>query len=237
MHLLHLTSALSFFSLAAAWTTYIVPHSPGNDDTPALTAAFSQNKNLATNAIILFQEGVTYNISTPIKFPKLQNVIVSVQGNLTYAADIKKTQGEKAKPIGASYSALTFSHISNRQVFSTSCCPSARSAYVQRSSLTVEFPGALVSSFPLASDENLTPACFRFAFSGGSNVTLKGSQDPNWGWVNSNGQQVGEKLLTTDLGCLPRFASGGTRCRLHHHRLIVHTGGVSMGLQMERSRI
>lgn len=26
---------------------------------------------------------------------------------------------------------------------------------------------------------------------------MKGSQDSNWGWVNSNGQQVREELLTT----------------------------------------
>ena len=34
-------------------------------------------------------------------------------------------------------------------------------------------------------------------FSGGSNVTLEGSRDPQWGWVNSHGQQVGETLLFT----------------------------------------
>lgn len=94
MHLHRLTLTLPFVSLAAAWTTYIVPHSQGNDDTPALTAALANNKNLATDTTILFQQGIVYNILTPIKFPKFQNVIVSVQGNLTYAADIKKTQGE-----------------------------------------------------------------------------------------------------------------------------------------------
>jgi hypothetical protein len=99
MHLLHLASTLSFVSLVVAWTTYIVPHSSGNDDTPALIAAFSYNTNLATDATILFQTGITYNILTPITFPKLQNVIVSIQGNLTYAADIKKTQGENLKPL------------------------------------------------------------------------------------------------------------------------------------------
>lgn len=94
MRLFHLTSALPFVTFAAAWTTYIVPHSPGKDDTPALTAALSSNTSLATDATILFQQGVTYNISTPIKFPKFKNVIVSIQGNITYAANIKATQGE-----------------------------------------------------------------------------------------------------------------------------------------------
>lgn len=132
MRFLYLASALSFATLAAAWTTYIVPHSPGKDDTPALTAALSSNASLSTDATILFQQGVTYNISTPIKFPKFKNVIVSIQGNITYAADIKATQ-----------------------------------AIVKSSS----FPGHW------------------FSFSGGSNITLEGSQDSNWGWVNANGQK------------------------------------------------
>jgi hypothetical protein len=94
MRLLHLASALSSVSLALAWTTYVVPHSAGNDDTPALAAALSANPKLATNATILFKQGVTYKILTPIRFPYFENVIVSVQGNLTYAADIQATQGE-----------------------------------------------------------------------------------------------------------------------------------------------
>jgi hypothetical protein len=96
MRFLHLISALCSASLAAAWTTYVVPHSPGNDDTPALAAALAANKSLLTDATILFQKGITYNISTPISFPNLQNVVVSIEGNITYAADIKKTQGENS---------------------------------------------------------------------------------------------------------------------------------------------
>jgi len=93
MHSLYLASALSFVSLALAWTTYVVPHSRGGDDTPALTAAFAANPNLAHDATILFKQGVIYNILTPIHFPYFNNVIVSVQGNLTYAANVKATQG------------------------------------------------------------------------------------------------------------------------------------------------
>lgn len=103
MRLLNLAFALSSVSLSTAWTTYIVPHSSGNDDTPALAAAFSNNKSLAKDATILFQKGLTYNILTPLKFPSLQNVIVSVQGNLTYGVDIKKTQGENFKPLDTSF--------------------------------------------------------------------------------------------------------------------------------------
>lgn len=92
MRLLQLAFTLSFLSLSFAWTTYVVPYSGGLDDSPALAAAFSANANLSTNATILFQKGVTYNILTPIVFPRLQNVLVSVQGNLSYAADIVATQ-------------------------------------------------------------------------------------------------------------------------------------------------
>jgi hypothetical protein len=93
MHFLHLVSAISSVSLALAWTTYVVPHSQGHDDTPALTAAFAANPELAHDATILFKKGVIYNILTPIHFPYFTNVIVSVQGNLTYAVDIQATQG------------------------------------------------------------------------------------------------------------------------------------------------
>lgn len=93
MHLLRLASALSSASLALAWTTYVVPHSQGGDDTPALTKALAENPQYLTDATILFQQGITYNILTPIHFPYFNNVIVSVQGNLTYAADVKATQG------------------------------------------------------------------------------------------------------------------------------------------------
>jgi hypothetical protein len=97
MHLLRLATTLFSAPFAVAWTTYVVPYSGGYDDTPALAAAFAANYKLATDATILFQQGVTYNILTPIVFPQLKNVIVSIQGNITYAADIKKTQGESSQ--------------------------------------------------------------------------------------------------------------------------------------------
>lgn len=93
MYLLHCASAFLSVSLALAWTTYVVPHSRGNDDSRTLTAAFAANPELARDATILFQKGVIYNILTPIHFPYFENVVVSVQGNLTYGADIKATQG------------------------------------------------------------------------------------------------------------------------------------------------
>lgn len=69
---------------------------------------------------------------SPIRFPKLENVVVSIQGNISYATDIGKTQAL----VGSS-----------------------------------DYPGHW------------------FTFSGGTNVTLEGSEDLHSGWVDSHGQQ------------------------------------------------
>ncbi|KAF8167167.1 pectin lyase-like protein [Crassisporium funariophilum] len=116
------------FQLANAWNTFVVPHSAGKDDTPALLSALP---NLTANSTILFKEGITYNIFTPVKFPVFNNVEVRIEGNLTYPTDIATIQ-----------------------------------AIVGSSS----FPGAW------------------FSFTGGNNVTLRGSTKPNWGWVDGHGQ-------------------------------------------------
>lgn len=76
--------------MASATKKFVVPHAPGQDDTPGLTAALA---NFSSDSIILFKCGVTYNIFTPIKFPVLTNVEVQVEGNLTYPTDISTIQG------------------------------------------------------------------------------------------------------------------------------------------------
>ncbi|KAA1467850.1 pectin lyase-like protein [Dentipellis sp. KUC8613] len=113
---------------ALAWTTFEVPHSPGQDDTPTLTVALA---NHSANSTILFKRGVTYNIFSPLKFPVLNNVEVSIQGNMSYPEDIGTVQDAVASS---------------------------------------SYPGAW------------------FAFTGGNNVTLRGSTDPKWGWVDAHGQ-------------------------------------------------
>jgi hypothetical protein len=82
---------LSTVSNVSAWTTYVVPHKQGQDDTPALMAALATHTSSAT---ILFQSGVTYNIFTPVKFPVLSNVEISIQGNLSYPTDIATVQSK-----------------------------------------------------------------------------------------------------------------------------------------------
>lgn len=59
----------------------------------------------------------------------------------------------------------------------------------------------LVSSRLFHSDGNFTPIFLRITFTGGTNIRLQGSTDPQWGWIDANGQKVGEKLLITG-GCV-----------------------------------
>lgn len=90
MYFSNLCSLVVYVSAAVAWNTFVVPHSPGQDDTPALVAALP---TLVANSSIVFQKGITYNIFTPIKFPVLNNVEVVIEGNLTYPTDIPTIQG------------------------------------------------------------------------------------------------------------------------------------------------
>ncbi|KAJ7083354.1 pectin lyase-like protein [Mycena belliarum] len=115
-------------SAALAWDTFVVPHAPGENDTPGLLALVTKH---STNATIMFSKGVTYNMFTAIKFPVLSNVEIRIEGNLTYPANISAVQAV----VGGS-----------------------------------GFPGSW------------------FTFSGGTNVTLRGSTDPRWGWVDGHGQ-------------------------------------------------
>jgi len=119
---------LSLFASSYSWRTFTVPHVDGGDDTQGLLSALS---NFSSDATILFEKGITYNIFNAIKFPVLTNVEVAIEGNLTYPTDIATVQAV----VGSS-----------------------------------SFPGSW------------------FTFSGGTNVTLRGSTDPEWGWVDAHGQ-------------------------------------------------
>jgi hypothetical protein len=89
-----LSSCILFIAHASvvvsATKTFVVPHTPGQDDTPGLVAALA---GYSSDSIILFEHGVTYNIFTAIKFPVLNNVEVRIEGNLTYPTDIPTIQG------------------------------------------------------------------------------------------------------------------------------------------------
>ncbi|KAH1488511.1 hypothetical protein LV164_002773 [Aspergillus fumigatus] len=59
------------------------------DDSPAVASAFAQ---CAENSVIVFQEGVDYNIFHPIKATNLSNVEIRVLGNLHLPQDITAVQ-------------------------------------------------------------------------------------------------------------------------------------------------
>lgn len=81
-----------FSSYVSAWQTFVVPHTDGQDDIPALAAALAAG-NYTSNTTIVFKKGVTYNIFTSIKFPVLNNVEIAIEGNWTLPADISTVQG------------------------------------------------------------------------------------------------------------------------------------------------
>jgi len=70
------------------WKTYTVPHlGPGQDDAVPLLATLNSG-NFSTNSTILFKKGITYNISTPILFPKFNNVEIKIEGNISLPEDM-----------------------------------------------------------------------------------------------------------------------------------------------------
>lgn len=190
--LLHslLTFILASASLVSAWNTYVVPHTLAQDDTPALLSALAHS-SIVSNTTILFQSGVTYNIWTPIKFPTLKNVEVSIQGNLTYPNDIATVQGmwllstENAELICVSIAGVTSS---------VSYINLAR--YTCLIDVVIVLWWCLVCFSEVFVDIQAAEIKKRFTFTGGTNVTLTGSTDPKWGWVDGHGQAVSFPSIT-----------------------------------------
>ncbi|KAG6847707.1 hypothetical protein H0H93_006412, partial [Arthromyces matolae] len=167
----------------AAWNTFVVPHVDGEDDMPSLVQAIG---NYTANSTILFEKGVHYNIFSPIKFPVLNNVEIRIEGNLSYPTDIAAIQGEfqyNVFIVNKRIEYLPFRCSTGWQV-----CESvffifdALSHSCQRDSLVIGNSSRL-----LTSNQRLTRLA-RIAFTGGNNVTLRGSTDPEWGWIDGQGQ-------------------------------------------------
>ncbi|ESK92386.1 glycoside hydrolase family 28 protein [Moniliophthora roreri MCA 2997] len=156
---------LGLLQLAAAWNTFVVPHTPGQDDTPALVAGLA---NRTSDVTILFEKGITYNILTPVRFPTFQNVEVRIEGNITLPDNIATVQGTFQRPLAP------------RSEINALC--------QLLSALRFDFPGHWCNGifFKLRIITYIKP--LRFSFSGGTNVTLRGSTDCNWGWVDAHGQ-------------------------------------------------
>ncbi|KFA78787.1 hypothetical protein S40288_08984 [Stachybotrys chartarum IBT 40288] len=81
---------LASVASAACRKTCVVPKSNGTEsDSLAIQETFDRCSNDST---ILFQEGVDYNVFEPIAALSLDNVIISVQGNLHLPQDIPTVQ-------------------------------------------------------------------------------------------------------------------------------------------------
>lgn len=97
----HATVLALFSSLALAAPNYkrlgssrshrcIVPSSNGTtNDSPAVLKAFA---DCATDSVIVFKEGVDYNIFTPISATNLSNVEIQMNGNLHLPQSIAEVQ-------------------------------------------------------------------------------------------------------------------------------------------------
>lgn len=90
------------------------------------------------------------------------------------------------------------------------CSSLKEKKYASKILFRTGFLRILVGARPFLSNGDLMPTFLRFPFTGGYNVTLEGSRDPRWGWVNSHGQQVGKKISITGDRVLTRITSGGT---------------------------
>jgi polygalacturonase len=84
------STLLALMATASAYTTCVVPFGgPGVDDAATVRAMLP---NCSTNAEIIFSSCTTYNISTAINFGTLQNVTVSILGNLNMPSSIPYVQ-------------------------------------------------------------------------------------------------------------------------------------------------
>lgn len=83
-------AALALSTAVSAYSTCVVPFGgPGVDDSVAVRSLLA---NCSTNAEIVFSSCTTYNISTPINFGTLNNVTVSILGNLNLPQSIPYIQ-------------------------------------------------------------------------------------------------------------------------------------------------
>lgn len=81
---------LASVASAACRKTCVVPKSNGTEsDSSAIQETFDR---CSKDSTILFEEGVDYNVFEPIAALNLDNVIISVQGNLHLPQDIPTVQ-------------------------------------------------------------------------------------------------------------------------------------------------
>jgi polygalacturonase len=84
-------------------TRCVVSHTDNADDAPAVRSAVA---SCATNGVIEFEQGVSYNIWSPVYFENLVNSTISIQGNLTLPNSISSVQdqiGNDTSTVGNGY--------------------------------------------------------------------------------------------------------------------------------------
>ncbi len=88
---------LSLATVTWCQKTCVVPSANGtSSDSPAIAKAFS---DCASNATIVFEHGVEYNVFEPLNATQLSGVTISLQGNLnlpqniTYIQNLVKASG------------------------------------------------------------------------------------------------------------------------------------------------
>jgi galacturan 1,4-alpha-galacturonidase len=67
-----------------------MPHARnGADDSPGILAAAA---SCLANSTIIFSEGITYNLLTPLSFTGLQNVRFEIEGNVSLSSNVTEVQ-------------------------------------------------------------------------------------------------------------------------------------------------
>jgi len=131
------TTAISLaccVALTNAWSAFVVPHTDGADDTPALMAAVSE---YTRDASIVFEANTTYNIWSPITFPTLTNVEVVIKGNLSYPTSIETVQNNVAAAVSFpgfrhGHCRLVLTPRMSKELFGRLVCISVSTAFLTR---------------------------------------------------------------------------------------------------------
>jgi galacturan 1,4-alpha-galacturonidase len=76
---------LSFVALAAARKNCVIPSSGGGDDSDAIIDTF---KSCSTKSKVVFSAGTTYNVHKPMNISGLNDVHVSLEGNVLFSDDV-----------------------------------------------------------------------------------------------------------------------------------------------------
>ena len=85
---LQLILALASLSTAAI-KTCVMPHANSGDDSPGILSAVASCGN---NSTIVFTEGVTYNLLTPLSFNGLQGVKFLFEGNVSLSRNVSEVE-------------------------------------------------------------------------------------------------------------------------------------------------